>query len=103
MPAMPPSPDTLAFIGGGNMARSLIGGLIAAGNDPTTIRVADPNADCRDALAADFGVSNAPVQLESVLLDRRMRWRAAGNVWHNSAIRTTLYLPIHGLRRLLGK
>lgn len=54
-------------------------------------------------LAADFGVSNAPVQLESVLLDRRMRWRAAGNVWHNSAIRTTLYLPIHGLRRLLGK
>ena len=47
----------IAFIGGGNMARSLIGGLIAAGSDPGTIRVADPNADCRDALAADFGVS----------------------------------------------
>jgi hypothetical protein len=54
-------------------------------------------------LAADFGAPDAPVQMESVLLDRRMRWRAIGNVWHNSAIRTTLYLPIHGLRRLLGK
>ena len=55
-PATPAS-GPIAFIGGGNMARSLIGGLIAAGNDPTTIRVADPNADCRDALAADFGVA----------------------------------------------
>ena len=54
-------------------------------------------------LAADFDAPGAPVQMESVLLDRRMRWRALGNVWHNSAIRTTLYLPIHGLRRLLGK
>lgn len=54
-------------------------------------------------LAADFGVVGEPVELESVLVDRRIRWSAAGNVWHNSAIRTTLYLPIHALRRLLGK
>lgn len=54
-------------------------------------------------LAADFGVVGQPVELQSVLVDRRVRWTAAGNVWHNSAIRTTLYLPIHALRRLLGK
>ena len=48
---------SIAFIGGGNMARSLIGGLLAAGIEPAAIRVADPNADCRDALAADFGVA----------------------------------------------
>ncbi len=54
-------------------------------------------------LAADFGVVGQPVELESVLIDKRIRWLAAGNVWHNSAIRTTLYLPIHALRRLLGK
>ena len=46
----------IAFIGGGNMARSLVGGLVAAGTDPATIRVADPNAATRGALAADFGV-----------------------------------------------
>ena len=49
--------DTLAFIGGGNMARSLVGGLIARGHDPRTIRVAEPVDALRDALAKDFGVS----------------------------------------------
>jgi pyrroline-5-carboxylate reductase len=32
----------IAFIGGGNMARSLVGGLIKSGTPPTAIRVADP-------------------------------------------------------------
>ena len=48
--------DGIAFIGGGNMARSLIGGLVAQGRDPATIRVAEPVPALRDALAADFGV-----------------------------------------------
>ena len=52
---LPPAP-VLAFIGGGNMARSLVGGLVAAGADPGNLRVADPNASTREALAADFGV-----------------------------------------------
>ncbi|MCD9005998.1 pyrroline-5-carboxylate reductase [Luteimonas sp. XNQY3] len=51
------SPDApIVFIGGGNMARSLIGGLVARGGDASTVRVVDPNADSRDALARDFGV-----------------------------------------------
>ncbi|HRO28744.1 MAG TPA: pyrroline-5-carboxylate reductase, partial [Luteimonas sp.] len=52
----PDSPANIAFIGGGNMARSLIGGLVAAGVDPAGIRVADPSVQARDALSADFGV-----------------------------------------------
>lgn len=47
----------LAFIGGGNMARSLIGGLIKTGTHASSIAVADPHAPGRDALARDFGVS----------------------------------------------
>lgn len=46
----------IAFIGGGNMARSLIGGLIARGGQATTIRVAEPVASLREALQRDFGV-----------------------------------------------
>ena len=48
--------ESIAFIGGGNMARSLIGGLVAQGRDPATIRVAEPVQPLREALASDFGV-----------------------------------------------
>lgn len=47
----------LAFIGGGNMARSLIGGLLRQGIDPTRIRVAEPVPPLREALHRDFGVA----------------------------------------------
>lgn len=51
----PPS-GTLAFIGGGNMGRSLIGGLIARGIAPGRIVVADPSDTAREKLIADFGI-----------------------------------------------
>lgn len=60
MTAAEPSAPTaarLAFIGGGNMARSLIGGLIARGMPAASITVAEPLAAARDALQRDFGVS----------------------------------------------
>lgn len=56
MTAPLPASDSLAFIGGGNMARSLIGGLARRGADTRTIRVAEPVAALREALVADFGV-----------------------------------------------
>ena len=58
MPASPaPSAaGRIAFLGGGNMARSLIGGLVARGADPVTIHVAEPVEALRQALARDFGV-----------------------------------------------
>jgi pyrroline-5-carboxylate reductase len=49
-------PNTLAFIGGGNMARSLIGGLTARGMPPAQIIVADPVASQLEALAAQYAV-----------------------------------------------
>ena len=51
------STPRLAFVGGGNMARSLIGGLVRRGAAPARIAVAEPNAELREALAADYGVS----------------------------------------------
>ena len=47
----------LAFIGGGNMARSLIGGLLKTGVAAATVSVAEPNAEARQALGRDFGVA----------------------------------------------
>ncbi len=47
---------TIAFIGGGNMARSLIGGLIADGFAADCVRIADPDRERLERLAQDFGV-----------------------------------------------
>lgn len=46
----------IAFIGGGNMARSLIGGLIADGYDPERLCVSDPDAEQRARLGAEFRI-----------------------------------------------
>jgi pyrroline-5-carboxylate reductase len=47
----------IAFIGGGNMARSLIGGLARAGIAGAHIAVAEPSAELRAGLERDFGVA----------------------------------------------
>jgi pyrroline-5-carboxylate reductase len=53
-----PNPgSTIAFVGGGNMARSLVGALVGAGIDARSIAVAEPDDALRAALAGDFGVA----------------------------------------------
>jgi pyrroline-5-carboxylate reductase len=47
----------LCFIGGGNMARSLIGGMIERGMAPTQIHVGEPVEAARLQLRDDFGVT----------------------------------------------
>ena len=51
-----PESRKVAFIGGGNMARSLIGAQLARGVPPAAITVAEPRAEAREALAREFGV-----------------------------------------------
>jgi pyrroline-5-carboxylate reductase len=49
--------DTLiSFIGGGNMARSLVGGLLADGVPAARLQVAEPDPVRRAAMQRDFGV-----------------------------------------------
>jgi pyrroline-5-carboxylate reductase len=51
---------TIGFIGGGNMARSLAGGLADSGWAPERIRIAEPDADKCAALSAELGVACSP-------------------------------------------
>jgi pyrroline-5-carboxylate reductase len=46
----------VAFIGGGNMAGALIGGLLQAGQPPAQVQVVEPLAEQRERLAQRFGL-----------------------------------------------
>jgi pyrroline-5-carboxylate reductase len=48
--------STTAFVGGGNMASAIIGGLCRGGRDPATLVVLDPAPAQRERLAREFGV-----------------------------------------------
>ena len=51
-----PATDAIAFIGGGNMAGAIIGGLIREGLPAARIEVVEPVADARAKLQAQFGI-----------------------------------------------
>ena len=53
-------------------------------------------------LAQDFGVSGL-VQQRNILVDPRVQWNEAKNIWHNAAIRSGIYIllaPFRWLRKL---
>ncbi len=56
----------LTFIGGGNMATSMIAGLIADGYDKGLITVSDPDSEKLSRLAARFGVHTQPDNREAI-------------------------------------
>jgi pyrroline-5-carboxylate reductase len=66
------SSSSITFIGGGNMARSLIAGLIRQGVAPAQVHVAEPVAELRRQLTADFGVTTHASASEAA---------AQGQVW----------------------
>ena len=49
-------PSLLAFIGGGNMAGAIVGGLVAAGRDPRSLVVVEPLEEQRARLESAHGV-----------------------------------------------
>ncbi|MCW8907043.1 MAG: pyrroline-5-carboxylate reductase [Sedimenticola sp.] len=53
------SSETIAFIGSGNMAASLIGGLVADGYDPQHIIASDPSQEKLADLCARFSIRSA--------------------------------------------
>ena len=58
-----------------------------------------------NALATELGVVNAQVQTKVICIDPRLQWSQAKNIWHNAAVRTTIYrvtAPVRWMRRGRG-
>lgn len=89
--------NTIAFIGGGNMASALIGGLIRQGFPSTHIEVVEPWADARAALLQQFGIhaqpeSGAPLARASLVV-----WAVKPQMFKEAALQTCPYLPTTAL------
>ncbi|MFZ0548669.1 MAG: hypothetical protein WAM60_24680 [Candidatus Promineifilaceae bacterium] len=54
-------------------------------------------------LANYAGVQGPEISLKTTCVDNEVQWKEAKNVWHNSAIRSTLYMPVHLTKRLFGR
>jgi hypothetical protein len=53
-------------------------------------------------LAAHFDRTGTVTQ-NNILVDKKVQWGEAKNVWQNAAIRTAVYMPIHLTKRLFKK
>jgi hypothetical protein len=53
-------------------------------------------------LASHFGVTGE-VQQTVICVDNKVQWSEARNIWHNAAIRSALYTPVHLARRVFSR
>ncbi len=53
-------------------------------------------------LATHYGVSGQ-VETRKTLVDSRLQWSQAKNIWYNSAVRSTLYTPVRLLKRVFRR
>ncbi|HBN54904.1 MAG TPA: pyrroline-5-carboxylate reductase, partial [Stenotrophomonas sp.] len=66
-----PLPSGIAFVGGGNMARSLIAGMTRAGVPAAAIEVVEPQVALRQTLQQEHGVRTAG-SVAAAALDARV-------------------------------
>jgi len=76
----------MAFIGGGNMASAIIGGLIRQGMKPDQFSVVEPYAESAAKLQQDFGITALPAAGPALAQAEWVVWAVKPQVFHEAAI-----------------
>ena len=76
----------LAFIGGGNMASAILGGLLKQGLAPSQVCVVEPFAEAAAKLTADFGVTVHTAATDALAKANVVIWAVKPQVFKEAAM-----------------
>lgn len=85
--------EHIAFVGGGNMASAMIGGLIRQGLSADNIMVVEPYAPTRDKLLRDFGITAQIAPSRSLASAGLVVWAVKPQVFKEAARQLGAYAP----------
>ncbi|MEO6292157.1 MAG: pyrroline-5-carboxylate reductase [Burkholderiaceae bacterium] len=86
-------PERIAFLGGGNMASAMIGGLIKQGMAAKDIVVVEPFAPTRDKLLSDFGITAQTEPSDALSAVGLIIWAVKPQVFKEAAVQIGNYAP----------
>ena len=83
--------DHIAFIGGGNMASAIIGGLLKSGMAASQLQVVEPFEEQRHKLQEKFGVAVHPAAGESLDSADLVVWAVKPQTFKDAALQTRFH------------